>query len=163
MSSRPETVALVNAIRSCQFAIKLLISLQEGGETICYPYGFCENTTEESNELKEVAKKGKSGIVGRQFRFGSIYELRGLTYGSLVDFLKMDSIPIKYMYIMQVHQKTCRYDEKRELKELITYGCQIMESIKRMSAAVYKTYTNMTGNRQVETECVKQQLKKKTF
>lgn len=121
-----------------------MISLQEGGEAICYPYGFCAGISDDVMDLREVARKGKCAIMQRNFQFGTIYDIQGLTFGSLIDFLKVDKSSVKYAYIIQVHKKPLNYNEKRELKKLMTYGCQIMQCVKGMSTAVYKFYTNMT-------------------
>ncbi|CAG9773678.1 unnamed protein product [Ceutorhynchus assimilis] len=146
----PETVALLRTINHYQFAIKLLISLHDGGETISYPFGFTLEKDQESRDLQEVAKKGKCAMPCRNFQFGSYYDIRGMTYGILMDFLKIDKASIKYLYAIQVHAKTKKGNEKQEMKTLRANGVQMMQCIKRMSCSVYKLYTNMTGNKEVE-------------
>lgn len=105
--------------------------------------------------LKEVARKGKCAITQRNFQFGTTYNIQGLTFGSLIDFLKVDSSSVKYAYIIQVHKKPLNYNEKQELKKLMTYGCEIMQCVKIMSTTVYKLCTNMTGNTKVEIQRTK--------
>lgn len=151
MKTAPETLALIKTIHSCLFAIKLFISLREGGEAVCYPYGFTGAISDEIPELKEVARRGKCAIQGRNFQFGSIYDLQGLTYGHLIDFLKLEKGNVKYTYHIQVYKKTAKYDEKAELKRLMTYGCQIMECVKRMSAAVFKACAPLGRKYNTET------------
>ncbi|XP_030757157.1 uncharacterized protein LOC115883024 [Sitophilus oryzae] len=155
LNSSPEVYSLLKTIHTYQFTIRLLISLQEGGETICYPYGFCSAIDRHTSDLSDVAKKGKSVICGRNFASGSIYDLHGLTYGSLIDFLKMDKFPGKYVYVMQVHKRCPRYNPRAGLRQLLKYGEQITNCIKIMSGCVYKFYTNMTGNKNIELNNIK--------
>ncbi|KAL1497755.1 hypothetical protein ABEB36_008658 [Hypothenemus hampei] len=151
--SCPETIALIKGIFSYQFAIKLFISLREGGEFISYPFGFTSNITLMHDCIKQVAQKGKFAIKQRNFQCGTINELQGLVYGHLIDFLKLEKASMKFLYNIHVHKPISNYED--ELKNIISYGCQIMECIQRMSITVFKTYTDMVGNKKVETEYIK--------
>ncbi|XP_066151794.1 carboxypeptidase B-like [Euwallacea fornicatus] len=144
VKTSPETQALIGVINYL-FPIKLLISLRENGESVCYPFGFWAGPTEDTANHKEIAKKGTSSIRGRNFRYGNLCDIQGIKYGHLIDFIKLQGgQSIEYMYSIQVHKKTAKYDEKAELKKLMEYGHQIMECTKIMSTAVYMSLTHVS-------------------
>ncbi|KAF7285507.1 hypothetical protein GWI33_010605 [Rhynchophorus ferrugineus] len=152
LNKSPEAHTLLKTIYTYQFVIKLLISLQEGGESICYPHGFCRAIDTDTSDLQDVGKRGQRAICNREFSCGSIYDIRGLTYGTLIDFLKVDKLPIKYLFDIQVHKKTPKYNEQCELTQLLRYGNDMMNCVKRMSSAVFKFYSDVLKKKEIDTK-----------
>ncbi|XP_023020333.2 carboxypeptidase B1-like [Leptinotarsa decemlineata] len=132
----PETMALLKVISNYQFAVKLLISLQENGEQIVYPFGICREEVFDAEDLKKIAKSGQMMIKRRCFQVGSIYQLCGLTFGSLVDYLKIRQTSIKFTYILHLGNKKGDADPKN----ILSCGEDILNCIKIMAKNVYMFY-----------------------
>lgn len=130
----PETTALNQVLSSYHVAIKLLISLQEEGEKIVYPFGCCDTTLQDEYEIIKVAKSGAAGFRKRCISIGSIYKCCGLTFGSLIDFIRFEQSAIKFMYIIHLFKKTSHEPCFGKIKD---YGDEVAHCIKFMAKTVY--------------------------
>ncbi|CAG9862059.1 unnamed protein product [Phyllotreta striolata] len=127
-----ERSALVSAISAYQFATKLFVSLQEEGEMIAFPFGATSRPIGDADELARVARIGRSG-AGSSFRWGSIYQLCGLTFGTVVDFLRTFSAHFKYSYIVHMNDRGSanRADER---------ASRVLCCITKMAKEVYDAF-----------------------
>ncbi|KAG5874334.1 hypothetical protein JTB14_018888 [Gonioctena quinquepunctata] len=132
----PETQALINAIATYQIALRLFVSLEEDGQKILYPFGFCNEDIFDVNDLKKIAKSAQSRVRSRCFEVGSTYQLCGLTFGSLPDFLRIQKSPMRFTYIIHVNTKKDNPDPER----ILDCGDDILNCIKSMATNVYMFY-----------------------
>ncbi|KAJ8972680.1 hypothetical protein NQ317_001700 [Molorchus minor] len=132
----PETLAVIKAVVTYQFAVKLFISLQGDGTSITYPYGFCQNDVQDAEDLKRLAKAGQQGVKSRCFQIGSVYNVSGLTYGNIIDFLRTNRSSIKFTYVVHVNKK----QKKLEPGNIICYGQEVMNCVRFMGRGVFMFY-----------------------
>lgn len=131
----PERLALMKAFIEYQVAIKLFISLQGNGTKITYPYGFCAKKTQDVEDLKKVAKAGQTGIKGRCFGVGSMFDLDGLCFGTMVDYIRMCQSSIKFTYVIHVNRK-----ENVDPCKILAFGQDLTNCVRFMARNVYLTY-----------------------
>lgn len=130
----PETKALNKVLCTYHVAIKLLISLQEGGDKILFPFGCCDTKLEDEYEVLKVATSGAAGFKKKCVSVGSIYNCCGLTYGSLIDFIRFEQSAIKFMYIIHLFKKGTHPICAEKIKE---YGECVANCVRNMSKTVY--------------------------
>ncbi|KAJ8959141.1 hypothetical protein NQ318_022400 [Aromia moschata] len=126
----PETLAVIKAVATYQFATR-------GGTAITYPFGFTQGVPGDVEDLKKIAKAGQQGLKSRCFEVGSIYSVGGLTYGTIIDFLRTNRSSIKFTYILQVNKK----ERRLESRKILSLGQDIMSCVKFMARNVYMFYT----------------------
>ncbi|XP_018570880.1 carboxypeptidase A1-like [Anoplophora glabripennis] len=132
----PERLAVIKAVLSYQVAIKLFISLEGDGTKITYPFGFCNIEISDVEDLKKVAKAGKSGIKCRCFAVGSMYNLDGMRFGSMVDYIKMCQGSIKFTYTIHVNEK----EKNLNPCKILCYGQDVMNCVRFMAKNIYMLY-----------------------
>lgn len=130
----PETKALNKVLCTYHVAIKLLISLQEDGEKIVFPFGCCDTKLQDEFEVLKVATSGAAGFKKKCVSVGSIYNCCGLTYGSLIDFIRFEQSAIKFMYTIHLFKKGAHPVCKEKIKE---YGECVAYCIRYMTKTVY--------------------------
>lgn len=131
-----ECAVLMSVINTYQFTIRLFVSLQEEGESIVYPYGFSAIQSSDLENLKKIAKSGQMGIKRRCFNVGSIYEVCGLTFGTVIDFLKLFQNSVRFAYVIHMNRKVRAPDPKN----ILSYSEDIANAIKLMTKTVYMIY-----------------------
>lgn len=141
--SSPTTKAIFRAATCSKLAIQLFISLQEEGNHIVYPFGFCNRCIPDKEDLKVVANSGKRSLKKLKVHVGSIYEFNGLTYGSVIDFLKFSFNHIKFMYIFHIRDK----GKKPHIKDILVYGEDVLNCVKSMARNVYMYYNKEKINK----------------
>lgn len=129
----PERTALAKAVVSYQPAIKLFISLEGNGTKITYPFGFCSGDIDDVEDLKKVAKAGSNGIRCRCFAVGSKYNLEGLCFGSMVDYIRLCHSSIKFTYTIHINKKEKNLDPCM----ILSYGQDLMNCVRFMARNVY--------------------------
>lgn len=138
----PERVALTKAILSYHVAIKLFISLEGNGTKITYPFGFCNSNIYDMEDLRKVAKAGSSGVKCRCFGVGSKYDLDGLCFGSMVDYIKMCYTSIKFTYTIHINKK----EKNLNPCMILPYGQDLMNCVRFMARNVYMMYNKSKIN-----------------
>lgn len=133
----PESLAVNHVLRTYHVAIKLFISLQEGGQRIVFPFGCCDTKLQDEFEILKVAKSGAAGFRKRCISIGSIYNCCGLTFGSLIDFMKFEQSSIKFMYIIHLFKKGTHSPRVDKIKD---YGEEVANCIRFMTKSVFILY-----------------------
>ncbi|XP_057651929.1 carboxypeptidase A4-like [Diorhabda carinulata] len=128
----PERLAVIKAITTYQFVIKLFVSLQEEGKKILYPFGASEDPVSNINSIREVALAGNFIC----YPIGSIYQLCGLKFGTIIDFLMMFQNCIKYPYIININNRECKSD----LNDIPDRAREILCGIQLMSSKISEFY-----------------------
>lgn len=141
----PETEAVLNAIQKNRVAIRLFISFQEGGEKIVYPFGCCSQLPVDVEDLRTTARKGQSGICYRCFEIGNIYDVCGLTFGTLVDLFRLQ-YGMKFVYILHMNDR----NKVPDTKHIIPYGMDMVKCVKMMIASVYVYFNRFETNKKCE-------------
>ncbi|CAH1154668.1 unnamed protein product [Phaedon cochleariae] len=139
----PETLALIKTITAHQFSVKLFISLQEEGEKIVYPFGFCKENVVDYEELKAVAKSGQTAVKCRCLQIGSVINLCGLTYGTVIDFLRTNQRAVKFTYILHLRVKK----KKPESRNIISCGNDVLNCVRAMARNVFMHYKKFEDNK----------------
>ncbi|XP_060523212.1 uncharacterized protein LOC132700109 [Cylas formicarius] len=143
----PESRAVLAVLYAYKFAVKLFVSLEGGGQRVCYPPGDSPGAA--VNDLAAVARKGTMAVKRRCFEHGSVYEMLGLTYGTAVDFLRVDAPSLKFCYIVQVAE---RRGAVQDSKMIVSYGEDMVECVAAMARAVHKFYAKpVAAGKKIET------------
>ncbi|XP_028131722.1 carboxypeptidase A1-like [Diabrotica virgifera virgifera] len=136
----PEQMALLKALATFQYSIKIFISLQEEGFKITYPYGTCKEPIPEVEDIRRIALLSRSANT-LCFQVGSIYQLFGLRFGTVIDFITMFFNSIKFCYIFHINSKNCSCNTQ-EISEramellqcLALMGQEVSELCKKQSS-----------------------------
>ncbi|CAH1959250.1 unnamed protein product [Acanthoscelides obtectus] len=103
---RPESTALIHTIDTFQGNIKLFVSLQEGASKpkILYPYGSNSDMLPDADMVTHIAKSALSMTHKLSFNVGSIYNVCGLTFGSIIDYLAITR-GLNFSYVMHINNR----------------------------------------------------------
>ncbi|KAJ8923256.1 hypothetical protein NQ315_001812 [Exocentrus adspersus] len=134
----PERLALIKAFLRHQVAVKLFISLEGDGTKITYPFNCTPGKLYDSEELEKVAKAGQNGVKGRCFQVGSMYQLNGLRFGSMVDYVRMCQSSIRFAYAIHVNKK----EKTLGPGKIMAHGQDVMNCVRFMARNVYMIYND---------------------
>ncbi|XP_072377469.1 carboxypeptidase A1-like [Diabrotica undecimpunctata] len=136
----PEQMALLKALATFQYSIKIFISLQEEGFKITYPYGICKEPLPDVEDIRRIALLSRAANT-LCFQVGSIYQLLGLKFGTIIDFISMFFNSIKFCYIFHINSKRCSCNiqeiserAKELLQCLALMGQEVIELCKKQSS-----------------------------
>ncbi|CAG9833011.1 unnamed protein product [Diabrotica balteata] len=141
--SSPVTKAIIKSVAYTQKHVKLFISLQEGGSSLVFPFGSSSEVLNDEEELATMAKSVQRVLKNINIDIGSLYKICGLTFGSVIDFLKFHCGDIKFTYIFHIKDN----EQETSIRDVLVYGEDIFNCVKSLARNVYMYYNKLNPNK----------------
>ncbi|XP_028146290.2 carboxypeptidase B2-like [Diabrotica virgifera virgifera] len=141
--SSPVTNAIIKAVALTQKHVKLFISLQEGGSSLVFPFGSSSEVSNDEEELATMAQSVQRVLRNIKIEIGSLYTICGLTFGSVIDFLKYHCGDIKFTYIFHIKDN----EQETSIRDVLVYGEDVFNCVKSLARNVYMHYNKLKPNK----------------
>ncbi|CAG9856983.1 unnamed protein product [Phyllotreta striolata] len=131
----PTTKAICKAL-AVDAPIKLFVSLQENGHFLSYPFGCFPQAFPD----EDVKRAGRFPLCDleklNRLRTGSVYQLSGLTFGTVVDYIRLTYDSLKFSYILHLRDRRV----KPRVEDILPYGNDTLKCVKYLARNVFLYY-----------------------